>query len=130
MRKWAWALLALGLVGCASGPRPMQLVTSLNDQDPRFNSPACRDARQAAANYDDHVVARAGLGLAAGLLLGPFGLIPAIIVDSNQNTHRQDLNAQIRRRCETLPGEETPAPIPASAPAAPALAEPATAPAP
>lgn len=82
----------------------MQVVSSMSDTDARFNTQACRDAREAATRYDDHTVARAGLGIAAGLLLGPFGLIPAIIADSAQDARRRDLNNEIRNRCQSVPG--------------------------
>lgn len=109
------AALAVGLAGCAT-TRPMQVVTALDDRDPRFNSEACRQAREAAMRYNDHTLSRAGFGLAAGLLLGPFGLIPSVAIDMSQANARNDLNAEIRRRCQTLPGEEAPAPAVTPAP--------------
>lgn len=93
-------ILFVGLLSaCAS--LPQTTLTSLNMDDPKYNTDGCRDIRAAAINYDDKVVSRAGLGLATGLLLGPIGIIPAAMSDASQNEKRSYINQEIKRQCVT-----------------------------
>ena len=114
--RTALALLAVvGLTGCAT-TQPIDVALRLDRTDPRFETQACLDARNAALAYNDNVAGRLGVGLAAGVLLGPFGIPFAAAADASQSHRRDALNEEIRRRCTTLPGENDPSP-PAPAPA-------------
>ena len=87
------------LVACASNPR--ETIIGLNENDPKYNTDACLQARNIALEYNDKVVSRAGTGLALGILLGPLGIPLAAAVDSNQNDERKLINTEIIRRCVT-----------------------------
>ena len=58
-------------------------VSSLDTSHPNYSTVECRESRKIALAYDSNVAGRMGLGLALGLL-GPIGLIPAILVDVDQ----------------------------------------------
>jgi hypothetical protein len=92
-------LLLIPLSACAS--LPQSALLTLNMDDPKYNTEGCRDIRNAAINYDDKTMSRAGLGLATGLLLGPVGIIPAAMADASQNNKRSLINQEITRQCVT-----------------------------
>lgn len=98
----AAVIIALG--GCASNPR--SFAVALQD-DPKFDSPECREIRLKALDYDDKVGSRMAIGLVSGLLLGPFGLPFAIAADANQNEERLSWNREIHLRCSSEPLPET-----------------------
>jgi len=102
------------LAGCAANPKDTLLT--LNQSDAKYESPSCLSARQTALSYDDKVLSRMGMGLALGLL-GPVGIVGAVVLDSNQNKERERLNAVIQRECTTTapaPAPAAPAPAPAA----------------
>ncbi len=92
-------LFFIPLSACAS--LPQSALTTLDMNDPKYNTDGCRDIRNAAINYDDKTMSRAGLGLATGLLLGPVGIIPAAMADASQNNKRSLINQEITRQCVT-----------------------------
>lgn len=98
MKRLIAAICILGLTGCASQPKSTMLA--LNTTDPAYASPECVQARQAALDYDDKVLGRAGMGIALGLL-GPIGLIGAVAIDANQNNERKQVNEIVTRACTT-----------------------------
>jgi hypothetical protein len=53
--------------------------------------------------YDDKVGSRVAIGLASGLLLGPFGIPIAVAADANQNAEREAWNKEIHLRCSSKP---------------------------
>lgn len=109
MRHKRWtgcALLALG--GCATVEAPHSVVQQLNSATPKYQSSACRQARQAALIYDEKSGERIGLGVGLGLLLGPFGLPLAMAADVTQAEKRKATVSQLREACE---GELAPSAI-------------------
>ena len=86
------------LSACATASNPKQTMLELDERDPKFESAACLDARNAAMRYDDKVLARMGTGLALGLFLGPLGIPLAAAADMNQNKEREYMNKEIDRR--------------------------------
>jgi hypothetical protein len=99
LRWLAVAGAAATLSGCAS--RPQATLTTLNTADPKFNTPACLDIRARALGYDDKVGERLAIGLASGLLLGPFGIPIAAAADARQDEERRVFNREITLRCMT-----------------------------
>jgi hypothetical protein len=84
-------LFFIPLSACAS--LPQSALTTLDMNDPKYNTDGCRDIRNAAINYDDKTMSRAGLGLATGLLLA--------MADASQNNKRSLINQEITRQCVT-----------------------------
>jgi hypothetical protein len=96
------ALLALTLLaGCAS--KPADYAATLSMQDPKWETPECKEIRLAAVNYNDKVGSRVAIGLVSGLLLGPFGIPIAAAADANQDQVRKQFNREVHLRCSSLP---------------------------
>lgn len=100
-KKTSLLIVVLVLAGCVS--QPANYATTLSTQDPKWESPECNEIRLAALNYDDKVGQRMAVGLAAGLLLGPFGLPLAAAADANQNEQRRLFAREMHMRCSSLP---------------------------
>lgn len=98
--QWlAAAFAAAAVAGCAS--KPQATLTALDTADAKFNTPACLDIRARALAYDDKLGERMAIGLASGLLLGPFGLPIAAAADARQDEERRVFNREITLRCVT-----------------------------
>jgi hypothetical protein len=97
----ALAASSLLLAGCQS--KPAEYATTLSTQDPKWETPECREIRLAALNFDDKVGQRMAIGLASGLLLGPFGLPIAAAADAEQNEQRRLFAREMHMRCSSLP---------------------------
>lgn len=89
------------LAGCA--PKPAIYAEQLATNDPKWNSPECREIRLHALNYDDKVGQRFAIGIASGLLLGPFGLPIAVAADANQDEQRRIFSRELHLRCSSKP---------------------------
>ncbi len=94
-------LAGVALAGCTT--TPANYATTLSQQDPKWNSPECQQIRLAALGYDDKVGERMAIGLASGLLLGPFGLPLAAAADANQEQQRKLFAREVHMRCSSLP---------------------------
>lgn len=94
-------LAALAIAGCTT--TPADYATTLSQQDPKWNSPDCKQIRLAALGYDDKVGQRMAIGMASGLLLGPFGLPIAAAADANQEQQRKLFAREVHMRCSSLP---------------------------
>jgi hypothetical protein len=101
MRRLTAVVLLLALSACTSVPA--EYATTLSTQDPKWTSPECKQIRLAALNYDDKVGQRMAIGMASGLLLGPFGLPLAIAADANQEQKRKLFAREVHMRCSSLP---------------------------
>lgn len=97
-------LFVVGVVFISScAPKPQIYAESLALTDPKYNSPDCKEIRLKALGYDDKVGQRAAIGLASGLLLGPFGIPIAVAVDSSQNEERRVFAREVHLRCSSQP---------------------------
>lgn len=94
-------LSAMALAGCTT--TPANYATTLSQQDPKWNSPDCKQIRLAALGYDDKTGERMAIGMASGLLLGPFGLPIAAAADANQEQQRKLFAREVHMRCSSLP---------------------------
>lgn len=99
--KLALVVIGVALAGCAA--KPANYATTLSVQDPKWDSPECQQIRLAALSYDDKVGQRVAIGLASGLLLGPFGLPIAAAADAQQNEQRKLFSREVHLRCSSLP---------------------------
>jgi hypothetical protein len=115
--------VAVLLSGCAA--QPQKTVGELDVSHPNYQTAECLEARKVALNYDDNVAGRMGIGLAAGLLLGPFGIPLAMAADAAQNEKREAVNKEIQKHCggaprsvptkaDVIPAAHTPAPAPSA----------------
>lgn len=104
-------LRKLKLIGCAVGyfylaacaSKPQDFASQLDMKDKKFNSKECSEIRLHALQYDDKVGSRVAIGIASGLLLGPFGIPIAAAADANQNAEREAWNREIHLRCSSKP---------------------------
>ncbi|WP_422371362.1 hypothetical protein [Hoeflea sp.] len=96
---------AAALAACT--PQPAQYAQKLSMNDPKWESEDCKEIRLASLNYDDKVGQRMAIGVASGLLLGPFGIPLAIAADANQEEQRQAFAREMHLRCSSLPLPES-----------------------
>lgn len=89
------------LVGCT--PTPAKYAASLPEDDPKWNTQECKDIRLQALNFDNKVGSRVAIGLASGLLLGPFGLPIAAAADGEREDARRDYAREVHVRCSSKP---------------------------
>ena len=74
MRKLVSLMMVAGvLAGCTSTPD--KYAASLSTKDPKWDTADCREIRLKALEFDNKVGSRVAIGLASGLLLGPFGVL-------------------------------------------------------
>lgn len=100
MRKTAIVLAGL-LAGCTSTPD--KYAAQLPQDDPKYNTQECKDIRLKALEFDNKTGSRAAIGLASGLLLGPFGLPIAIASDAEREEARKIFAREVHMRCSSKP---------------------------
>jgi hypothetical protein len=96
-------LVAFSVTLSACAAKPQQFTGQLDHSDPKYKSKECADIRLKALDYDDKVGSRVAIGLASGLLLGPFGIPIAAAADASQNAEREAWNREIHLRCSSKP---------------------------
>jgi hypothetical protein len=96
-------LSAAAALLCACAPKPANYASQLSVQDPKWESAECREIRLAALTYDDKVGQRMAIGLASGLLLGPFGIPIAAAADAEQDEQRKLFSREVHLRCSSTP---------------------------
>jgi hypothetical protein len=101
MKRIAVSALALLLAGCTSTPD--RYAATLPQNDPKYNSKDCMDIRLAALNFNNKTGSRMAIGLASGLLLGPFGLPIAAAADAEREDARKLFAREIHMRCSSKP---------------------------
>ncbi len=92
---------AVALSGCVSSPD--KYAASLPTDDPKFKTVECQKIREQSLEFDNQVGSRVAIGLASGLLLGPFGLPIAAAADAQQNDRRKYFAREIHLRCSSKP---------------------------
>ena len=113
-RRWRFAIVAsvasLTLASCASAPTPQNLMATFNEADPAFNTAQCLAIRNEMLTYSNKVGQRVAAGVGLGLLLGPFGLPIAAMIDADQNNKTAGVNMELARRCVTHQASVLPPP--------------------
>lgn len=100
MKKIVVPLLAV-LAGCTATPD--KYAASLPQNDPKYNTQECKDVRLSALHFDNKVGSRMAVGVASGLLLGPFGLPLAAAADAEREEARKSFAREIHMRCSSQP---------------------------
>jgi len=102
LRKIICVLAALGaLAGCSSTPD--KYAATLSTKDPKWDTPECKEIRLKALDFDNKVGSRVAIGVASGLLLGPFGIPIAAAADAERDDARKTFSREVHIRCSSLP---------------------------
>lgn len=102
MKKAFLMTVAIALIsGCTATPD--KYAASLPQNDPKFNTQECKDIRLQALSFDNKTGSRMAIGLASGLLLGPFGLPIAAASDAEREEARKLFAREIHMRCSSKP---------------------------
>jgi len=91
--------LCAALVGCASSP--VDYGASLSQQDPKWASPQCQQARAAAADYAQREKDHPGWGM--GVLLGPYSMGMVAAVKEHEQQQRRLFARQMHLQCSSQP---------------------------
>ncbi len=94
-------LAVVMLSACASSPK--QTMAGLNRKDPEYRTRDCRQARRAAAVYDDHKDGRIALAVAGNLVLPLVGSAAAAAITATQEDDKKALNRRLRAACTSDP---------------------------
>jgi len=95
------AAAALLLAGCAASPR--QTLGELNRRDPEYRSHDCRQARRAAAGFDDERNGRMVAALAANLVVPFAGAAAGAAMGKVKDDRKRELNQRLRGACTSDP---------------------------
>ena len=95
----AAALLVLS--GCATAPR--DTVASLNKRDPEYRTRDCREARAAAARFDDNKEGRLVVALAGNMVIPFAGTAVAAAMSRLQEDDKEALNRRVKAACISDP---------------------------
>lgn len=95
----AGLVASITVAGCAT--QPAAYAVALSNQDPKWQSPQCKEIRVAAANYAAGETKT--ISWAAGLVLGPYGLGLAAASKEHQEKQRKLFAREIHIRCSSLP---------------------------
>lgn len=99
-------LLVLALAGCAEHPR--ETVLQIDPDNRRYRTRQCREARQAALDYEDHILARTAVGIAGNLLVPFAGTAASLAMTAERDRERQRLNARVASACLADPVNQRP----------------------
>ena len=101
--RWSIPFLAatVAVSGCATAPS--QTLAGLNRQDPEYRTRDCRQAREAAARFDEHKDGKIAIAL-AGNLVAPFaGTAAAAALGARQAQQKGQINDRLRAACISDP---------------------------
>jgi hypothetical protein len=89
---------AATLAGCATSP--VDYEAALSQQDPKWASPECQQARAAATDYAAREKTHPGWEFVA---LGPYGLGIIAATKEAEQKHRKLVSRQVHEQCSSLP---------------------------
>jgi hypothetical protein len=95
----AACLLAALAAGCATSP--VNYSATLSQQDPKWQSPQCQQARLEASDYEAREKKQMGWG--TGLLFGPYGVALMAAVKEHQAKQRKLFARKVHTQCSSLP---------------------------
>ncbi|OBQ85645.1 MULTISPECIES: hypothetical protein [unclassified Mesorhizobium] len=91
--------LSAALTGCVTSP--VDYGAKLSQQDPKWASPECQQARIAASDYDVREKEHPGWGF--GVLLGPYSMGMVAAVKEHEQQQRRLLARQVHLQCSSQP---------------------------
>lgn len=94
-------IVALGAAVAECVPTPVDYGASLSQQDPKWASPECQQARAAAADYAKREKDHPGWGM--GVLLGPYSMGMVAAVKEHEQQQRRLLARQMHLQCSSQP---------------------------
>ncbi|MEZ2329669.1 hypothetical protein AB6802_08090 [Mesorhizobium sp. RCC_202] len=94
-------IVALGavLAGCVASP--VDYAGSLSQQDPKWATPQCQQARVAAVDYEQREKQHPGWGM--GVLLGPYSMGMVAAIKQHEQDQRRLLARQVHLQCSSRP---------------------------
>ncbi|MDX8540476.1 hypothetical protein EN858_11230 [Mesorhizobium sp. M4B.F.Ca.ET.215.01.1.1] len=90
--------LAATVAGCATSP--VDYEASLSQQDQKWASPECQQARADASDYDAREKNHPGWGF---VVLGPYGLGIIAAVKEHEQKQRKAFAREVHLQCSSLP---------------------------
>jgi len=96
----AIAVMGLICVGCTT--QPASYASSLNHSDRKWQSAACREARQKAGGYEAEETERLKSSAMIGLL-SPSSALATVNVTNQQNVRRKQFNRDLHLKCSSAP---------------------------
>ena len=87
------------MAGCASSPA--NYAATLSQRDPKWFSPECQQIRAAAVNYE--AGEKKTIGVATGMLLGPYGVGIALAGKDHRDKQRLLFNRELHEKCSSQP---------------------------
>lgn len=94
----AMSALAAAMAGCATSP--VDYEASLSQQDQKWATPQCQQARAAASDYAVREKTHPGWEFAA---LGPYGLGIIAATKEHEQKQRKLLAREVHLQCSSLP---------------------------
>ncbi|MEP6563825.1 MAG: hypothetical protein ABJB10_01720 [Mesorhizobium sp.] len=91
--------LAATLAGCMTSP--VDYEASLSQQDPKWLSPECQQARMEASDYDTREKEHPGWGF--GVMLGPYSLGLVAAIKEHEQKQRKLFSQKVHLQCSSLP---------------------------
>ncbi|RWA72264.1 hypothetical protein [Mesorhizobium sp.] len=91
--------LSAALAGCVSSA--VDYEAKLSQQDPKWASPACQQARSAVTDYAQREKDHPGWGF--GVLLGPYSMGMVAAVKEHEQQQRRLLARQMHLQCSSQP---------------------------
>ncbi|MER8376308.1 hypothetical protein [Mesorhizobium sp. M1409] len=91
--------LAATMAGCATSP--VDYGTSLSQQDQKWASPECQQARMAASDYEAREKEHPGWGF--GVLLGPYSMGLVAAIKEHEQKQRKLFAREVHLQCSSLP---------------------------
>ncbi|RUT84544.1 MULTISPECIES: hypothetical protein [unclassified Mesorhizobium] len=91
--------LTAAVAGCATSP--VEYEASLSQQDQKWASPACQQARRAASDYQAREKEHPGWGF--GVLLGPYSMGLVAAIKENEQKQRKLFAREVHLQCSSLP---------------------------
>lgn len=99
MRLAMLVALAATLAGCVTSP--VDYGASLSQQDPKWLSPECQQARMAASTYEAREKEHPGWGF--GVMLGPYSLGLVAAIKEHEQKQRKLFSREVHLQCSSLP---------------------------
>ena len=91
--------LAATVAGCATSP--VDYGGSLSQQDQKWASPQCQQARMAASDYQAREKEHPGWGF--GVLLGPYSMGLVAAIKEHEQKQRKLFSREVHLQCSSLP---------------------------